>query len=123
MQATQKAERAKKRLKKIVKTSSKNPMTLQVAENLHNNGISIKQIQRIARRHYRTASMGSLLYVNSTFKVVGEYFPFRSVKIDFSEWESTNYVYVKPTHQLFTLEFQVDGARDLFRKLVEHKLI
>ncbi len=123
MQATKKISSGVRNLVKIVKTSKKLPITLEQAQKLRNNGIDAASFQRTCRNHYNTKRIGNILYLHSTLinETTGELF--RTCRLDFSEWHLTNRVIIKVPSELFDYNFICDGNRDLFIKLLRHKLI
>ncbi|QQV90350.1 structural protein [Cellulophaga phage Omtje_3] len=123
MQSIKKNLTSKTNLLEIVKTSKKNPLTLQKALLLRNNGIDVASLQRTCQNHYITRRLGLTLYLSSPFTLKGSNIPYRDVLLDFSEHTLTNRVKVTTTKNDCVFFFFVDGNRDLFQKLLKHNLI
>tara|TARA_R110000823_G_scaffold209652_1_gene339804 strand:+ start:152 stop:532 length:381 start_codon:yes stop_codon:yes gene_type:complete len=119
-----KNDTTKRRLTKVVKKGKKNPLTIQDAKKLHQIDLDIDKFQRIARTYYKTQKLGLLLYLHSPLLEPNTMNPIKSVCLDFSDYENSKYIgaSVRMGH-VANFEFHVLNTKDLFIKLLRHKLI
>ncbi|MEQ9582410.1 MAG: hypothetical protein RIM68_09650, partial [Arenibacter sp.] len=115
----QKNDTTKRRLTKVVKKGKKTPLTMQIVENLHEINLEIDKFQRIARTYYKTQKLGLLLYLHSPLLEPNTKNPIKSVCLDFSEYEQSQYIgaSVRVGH-ISNYQFHALSTKDLFIKLL-----